>query len=277
MPDPQQIQVPSGLVAVTTYGPLRHETALALMEARSFNEKNGLANLQYTAINAVLVDKARNEAARQCLKAGHGFLFFVDGDMVFPPDGILRLLQTAYGEMPYADVVGGWCPLRGELSLPTTDFGSGTWESSFPGSGTKEVMRTGGAFLLIKRRVLEGLADPWFRMRVPMRPADAMEEVSCMARQKFNGQNPFEQMPEWDQLLKTALADPSIVAENFIPVEVGEDSSFHDRARHAGFRIFVNTDVACGHVDSIVRTWVDHKRGMESMEQQQRYAVGLLT
>lgn len=278
MTAPQQIQVPSGFACITTFGPIRHETAQCLLEARSFNEKNGLGNIEYAMIPGTLVEKARNEAVRQMLRKNHGFLLFIDGDTTFQPNALITLIQTAFGTMPHADIVGGWVPLRGEMALPTIDTGTGTWESVFPGSGVVEVMRTGGAFLLAKRRVFEGMRDPWFRMRVPARAIDFMAEVDNWARIKFDGQNPFRGTPEkfWERLEDCARQDPSVVAENFVPVEVGEDSGFCDRARNAGFRAFVNTDVVCGHVDSITRSWADHKKAMDSMEQQQRYAVGLL-
>ncbi len=278
MTAPASIQVPSGFVCITTYGPIRQETAQCLLEARSFNEKNGLGNIEYQMIPGVLVEKARNEAVRQMLKKNHGYCFFIDGDTTFTPDAILRLVQTAFGEMPFADIMGGWVPLRGEMALPTIDSGSGTWESHFPGSGVIEVMRTGGAFVLFKRRVFEGLKDPWFRMRVPARPMDFMAEVDNWARMKLNGENPFRNQPGqfWEKLEDAARQDPSAAAENFVPVEVGEDSGMLDRARNAGFRAFVNTNVACGHVDTVVRSWVDHKKAMDAMEQTQRYASGLL-
>ena len=278
-PQMQQIQVPSGFICITTYGPIRHETAACLLEARSFNEKNGLANLEYAMIPGNLVEKTRNEAARQSLRKGHGFCFYIDGDTTFEPNAIFRIIQASYGEVPVADIMGGWVPLRGELSLPTLDTGSGTWESIFPGSGIIEVMRTGGAFILVKRRVFEGLSDPWWRMRVPARPVDFMAEVDNWARMKLNGENPFRNLPDrpWERLEECARQDPSVVAENFIPVEVGEDSGLADRARNAGFRAFVQTDVACGHVDSIVRGWVDHRRAIDQMEACDRQAVGLLT
>ena len=278
MTTPAQIQVPSGFACITTYGPIRHETAQCLLEARSFNERNGLGNVEYAMIPGSLVDKARNEAVRQMLKKPHGYCFFIDGDTTFAPDAILTIVRTAYGEMPFADIMGAWVPLRGEMALPTIDTGTGTWESHYPGSGVMEVMRTGGAFVLFKRRVFEGLTDPWFRMRVPARPIDFMAEVDNWARMKLNGSNPFRGQPGefWEKLERAAQQDPSAAGENFVPVEVGEDSGTLDRARNAGFRAFVNTNVACGHVDAVTRTWLDHKRSIEAQEQQQRYAAGLL-
>lgn len=279
MPDqPQQLSIPSGLVCVTTFGMITQQTTQCLLTARSFTEKQGLQNVQWITLPGALVEKARNEAVRQMLRAGHGWLLFIDGDCTFDENAIILLLQAAYGELPAADAMGAWCPLRGELALPTIDCGSGTWESHFPGSGIMPVMRTGGAFLLVKRHVFEALKDPWFRMRVPSRAVDDFVGIDNWMRMKFNGTNPFrEQMPEiWDKAFKCAQDDPSIVIENFVPVEVGEDSGFCDRAKLAGFNLFVNTNIACGHVDQVVLNWQKHKSAMEEAAKWQRLASGLL-
>jgi glycosyltransferase involved in cell wall biosynthesis len=224
-----------------------------------------------------LPEKTRNEAARQMLRTpGADWLLQIDADMTWSPDAIVRLLQTAYGDLPHADVVGAYCPLRGELALPTIDTGTGTWESWFPGSGTVEVIRTGAAFHLVKRRVYEALKDPWYRLRVPARPVDFMAEVDNFARMKYDGKNPFRELPnrEWERLEQCALEDPSTI--EFTPAEVGEDSGFMDRVRNAGFRIFVNTDIVIGHVDTKVTTWQQHKEAIEKNERQNRLIAGLL-
>ena len=278
MPEQTQITVPSGLICVTTYGSITQQTAQSLMDARSFCEQQGLKNLQWLMLPGALVEKARNEAVRTMLRNNHGFLFFIDGDTTFSQDAILLLIQSAYGELPSADVMGAWVPLRGEMALPTIDDGTGTWNSWFPGSGIVPVMRTGGAFLLVKRHVFEAMRDPWFRMRVPARPMDFLAEVDNYARIKFNGENPFRGTSDqsWERLEKCAQEDPSIVVENFVPVEVGEDSGFCDRAKLAGFNLFVNTNIACGHVDQKVLTWADHKKAMDDAAKWQRLACGLL-
>lgn len=277
-PQPQQIQVPPGLIVCTTYGSITQQTAQCLMDARSVCEKNGLGNLAWRLIPGTLVEKARNESVRQCLRENFGFLVFIDGDCTFDANAILLMIQSAYGELPAADAMGAWCPLRGELALPTIDTGTGTWESHYPGSGILPVMRTGGAFLLVKRHVFEAMRDPWFRMRVPARPMDFMGELDNWLRIKFDGKNPFrEQGDIWARAEKAAQDDPSIVVENFVPVEVGEDSGFCDRAKLAGFQLFVNTNIACGHVDQRVLTWADHRKAMQEAEKWQRLASGLLS
>lgn len=274
---PGTIAIPSGCVICTTYGPIRHETAMAWAEMRSHSEKNGLQNVRWAAVNGILVEKARNDSVRGMLSDPNSqWLLFVDGDCVMPPDALLNMLRIAYGEMPFVDVLGGYANLRGEIALPTIDTGTGTWESHFPGEGTIEVMRTGAAFLLVKRHVFEQLEDPWFRMRVPARPVDFMREVDNFARIKFDGQNPFRELPArlWERLEQCAVDDPS--TRQFVPAEVGEDSGFCDRVKASGFRIFVATDIATGHVDTRTIGWREHKEAMEKMERQNRYPAGLL-
>ena len=247
------------------------------MEMRSFSERNGLNNVSWEMMPATLVEKARNDAVRNMLRRGSQWLCFVDGDMTFPQDALLGLLKAAYFDMPFADAIGAYCPLRGDLALPTIDSGSGTWESWFPGSGAIEVMRTGAAFILIKRHVFEALQDPWFRVRVPARPIDFMLEMDNFARIKFNGRNPMRDLPgePWEKLERCAKDDPSIAPENFTPTEVGEDSSWCDRMKNAGFRLFVHTDIACGHVDARILSWVDHKRAMDERDRTQRLYAGV--
>ena len=276
-PAPQVPQIPPGMFCITTYGPIRHETAQCVMEARSFTERNGINNITYTMEPASLVERARNAAARAALASGQQYLIFCDGDTTLAPDAILAMLKTAYIDYPNADVVGGYVPLRGDIALPTIDSGSGCWETWYPGSGVIEVIRTGCAFLLIKRHVLEALRDPWFRVRVPSRPVDFMLEVDNFARIKFDGRNPLRDAPgdAWARLEKCAHDDPSAAPEQFTPVEVGEDSGFCDRAKAAGFTIVVNTDIACGHVSTKILSGADHKKACAERDRMQGLLAGV--
>lgn len=277
MPETKLQDVP-GLICVTTYGMITQQTVQCLLEARSFNDKNGFAQLKYVMLPGTLVEKARNEAVRMMLRDNMQFLFFCDGDTTFAPDAFIGVLASMYAEKPDADAMGAWVPLRGDLALPTIDSGTGTWESHYPGSGIMPVMRTGGAFLAVKRHVFEAIQDPWFRMRVPARPIDFLAETDNYSRTRFDGLNPFRDLPgqPWERLVKCAQDDPSIVIENFVPVEVGEDSGFMDRLKMAGFRAYVNTNISCGHVDTRVLTWTDHKAAMEKNEVWQRQACGVI-
>jgi hypothetical protein len=249
-----------------------------MMEMRSHSERQGLVNVGWTVVPGTLVEKARNDAVRTMLGSFEGqgkWLLFVDGDMVPPPDGLLRILTTAFSTHPWADCVGGYCSLRGELALPTIDTGTGTWESIYPGSGIREVMRTGAAFLLVKRHVFDTLPQPWFRVRDSIRPLDFMAEVDNWARIHMNGKNPFRGLAgkPWETLERKASEDPS--SHSFTPIEVGEDSGFCDRVKMAGFRIVVDTNLEVPHLDQCVATWRKHREAMDSQKTQWLQAVGV--
>ena len=275
----EQIQIPPGSVTCTTYGSIRGETARCLMEMRSFSEEQGLRNCSWDMVPGGLVEKARNDAVRQMLGRGQQWILFVDGDMVFGKEALLQLLTFAYAPNSPADVVGAYCTLKGDLCLPTIDSGTGTWESVYPGIGPIEVMRTGAAFILAKRHVFERLPDPWFKMRVPARPVDFMGEVDNWARMKLNGKNPFRNLPgePWEKLEEQARVDPSAHRGNFVPAEVGEDSAFCDAARNRVIRLFVHTDVIVGHLETVTKSWTDHKSAMEKMKVQHRQLCGVLS
>ena len=281
---PAQVQVPAGLFVCTTYGDIKAETFGALWELRSFAEKQGLHNVGWATVPGALVEKARNDAVRMMLNAfkdqqgvSHAqWVCFCDADMVPSADALHRLLGTAYGTHPWSDVVGGYCNLRGHPYLPTLDTGTGTWESIYPQSGVREVIRTGAAFLLCKRHVFERIPAPWFRVRVPARPLDFMAEVDNWARIKMDGKNPFVGLAgqPWEKLMALASSDPSAAPGAFVPLEVGEDSGFCDRVRNAGMRIAVDTSIEVGHLDRKQIRWTDHRDAMREMEKQWRQAVG---
>ena len=281
-----QFQVPTpGMVVVTTHGSVTQETVQNLWEMRSFTEANlppsapGQSTVKWRMIPGGLVDKARNEAVRAMLRENCQWLLQVDADMTFNADALLKLLQVAYASHSWADVVGAYCPLRGELALPTIDTGTGTWESVYPGSGQLEVMRTGAAFLLAKRHVFERMPDPWFKMRVPYgRWAEMLADFDNLNRIKFDGRNPVrDEMPDyWAKLEKCVHEDPSTIPGNFVPVEVGEDSGFCDSAKLHGLRIVVDTDTVCGHLDRKVIQWTDHRDAVRRLQKEQRQMVGVL-
>ena len=276
-PAPQALKIPPGMLCVTTYGELQHETVAALLEMRSLSEKQGLTNVAYQFVSGTLVDRARNQAVVQMLKnPSLQWLLFVDGDCVFPPDAMMRLVAYAYHENPAADVVGAYNPLRGEPYLPTIDTGTGTWENHYPGSGPLEVMRTGSAFVLIKRHVYERMEGPWYGTRHPMRPIDIFAELDNYANQKFDGGNPLAKTPEWQTLYGCARTEAGTYQPNPPDAFVGEDSNFCDAVKAAGMRIFVHTDIICGHIDKRTITWKDHRRSMDAANERSRQACGIL-
>jgi hypothetical protein len=231
-------------------------------------------NLQWYVVPGHLVDKARNEAVQQMLAdKDAAWLWFIDADMQFDATIMDEIFATSFASCTWADIVGAWCPLRGEPYLPTIDTGTGTWESVAPRDGPKEVIRTGAACVLIKRRVYEKMQPPWYGVRPAPRALDVMYELDNFANIKFDGKNPLTKTKEWQQLLKCAAEEGG--AQNSYST-VGEDSSFCDRAKALGFRIVVQTNAVCNHVDKRIIKPEDHLDAMKERRTRIRAAAGIL-
>lgn len=270
----EQFALPPGICFITTYGALRVETCRALAAVQMQCLRQGLHNIGWEYISGNLVEKTRNEAVQMLLaQPAAQWLLFIDADMVFDFNTLLGVLQTAYKDCLWADVVGAWCPLRGEPYLPTIDTGTGTWEPHEPGNGPLEVIRTGAAFVLAKRHVYERLAAPWYAVRHTPRALETLAEIDNFARIKFDGRNPFQQHPAWDLLLRSAREE---AAQSKGAGYVGEDSGFCDKAKAAGFRIVVQTNAVCGHVDTRVIGPNEHRAAIQKRREQMRLAVGVL-
>lgn len=148
------------------------------------------------------------------------------------------------------------------------------WESHLPHSGPMQVMRTGSAFVLIKRHVFERLPGPWYGVRNLMRPIDAFAELDTFANIKFDGTNPLAKYPEWQTLLQCAKEEGSTFKPRDPVAFTGEDSGLGDRMRLSGMTLWVLTDVECGHVADRVITAKDHRRLMQDNAAKRRQLVG---
>lgn len=257
----QQLAIPHGTIYITTHGSVRAEMAQSLVLLQHKMITTGVTNVGIQFVHGALVDKARNDCVRQLLASKMEWLWMIDGDMQFDADIIEPMFIAAFADDTW-DIVGGYCQLRGPPYLPTIDTGSGYWESHLPNSGIKEVIRTGGACMLVKRRVFEKMATPWFGVRTAGRPLDVLADFDNYCRMKFDGRNPFRDCPEWDLIEKCAVDEKRPVANADESNSVGEDSGFCDRAKALGFRIAVQTHAVMGHVDKKVILPVDHVRAM---------------
>jgi hypothetical protein len=275
------VQIPQGIIAVTTYGDLTVETTQSLMQVQERLHALGLNNVSIRFVVSTLVDKARNEAVQHMLAdANNGWLWFLDADMRFDGKLVDLMLSTAFKDCAWADIVGAYCQLRGEPFLPTIDTGTGTWEAQPSNQGPLEVIRTGSACVLIKRKVFETLTYPWYGVRSSGRPIDALLEVNNYARIKFDGAFPFAGA-KWDQLVQCAREEAAEQHVKKLPTHatyntVGEDSSLCDKAKGAGFRIVVQTNAVVGHVTRKIIMPADHVEAMEKIWKSERQAAGML-
>lgn len=166
---------PSVFTAVLYVDVVQFSWALGLRRLRL----NGPEPVGYTGMP---YDHARNAAAMNALESGCDYLFFLDSDVVPPPDAVERLVAR---NVP---VVSGVYARRSPPETLPVAMVNGQWLSpKLPKNKLLEVHLVGAGCLLVHRSVLEKLPpiDPargkhWFDWRADMRgclpPGEALSE-----------------------------------------------------------------------------------------------------
>jgi hypothetical protein len=101
-------------------------------------------------------DHARNNACQDALTNGFQWVFFLDDDVVAPPDTVQRLINR---NVP---IVSGLYYRRHEGIQACMQMGPGEWVKDFQVGTVIEVGAVGAGCLLIHRSVLEKMKKPWF-------------------------------------------------------------------------------------------------------------------
>lgn len=172
-----------------------------------------------------------NEATWKALTYGADWLFFMDVDMTFPPDALLRLMSHAAAD-PTKKILGGlyhqamspFSPVagwevvdpKGPLGINYHNAKGSLWSKvcvRFP-NGLTEVGFTGAGCILIHKDVFKAIG--W---------------------------------PAWQDIYHESLGQRIL----------GHDMNLCRRARIAGFKIYVDGDIDCGHLryHAVDRRFVD--------------------
>ena len=206
------------VVAVLAGDTLQTDTAAALGGMMLMTRTGALITVKNS-----LVPCGRNQAVAQAYELGGEWLLFLDSDMVFPTDTLVRLLS--HGK----DVVGGTYPKRVPPHnllyklLPGVDRVEQT-------QGLVEVAGLPGGCLLINMRVFDQLLKPYFQT-----PAFRVDDGNVV--EAVTGAKP----PRW-------LRD--YITRERLPDLVGEDFFFCAAARHAGFQCWLDVEISqrLGHI-----------------------------
>lgn len=163
-----------------------------------------------------IITKARNQLVKQFLESPCTDLLFVDADMAYNTDNIMRLMALATD----MDVVAGACPNRTGENKFYLDFDRANGEIIINEIGLVKVTRVGTGFMLIRRHVLEKM---------------------------------IEQMPELTYFSKNdgvemhAVFDFQQTADGYF----GEDFVFCDRVRQCNMDIWLDPENDIGHFGSV--------------------------
>lgn len=163
-----------------------------------------------------VVSRARNLLAQELLDSKCDYLLFIDSDINFEPEDILRLM--AWGSDPKKGIVAAVPRTRSETKtyITSLEYDENN-ELTMNGAGLVRAERVATAFMLVRREVFETLdkAHPEWRYFDPR----AGFTVPCM----------------FDFLM---------TKEGYI----GEDFLFCDRAREHGFEVWIDPSISLGHM-----------------------------
>ncbi len=141
------------------YGALEHLRLSRLVNAVSFVEKYGMA-----------VDVARNEIVHKTLEMEYDAVVWLDTDLIFPDDSLVRLVNMANaGHMVAAGLYRR--ALRDSQHLLTERVPGNGWSTledlhEHESGGVTQVWMTAGGFSIVRAEVYQTMRDkiglPWY-------------------------------------------------------------------------------------------------------------------
>lgn len=192
--------------------------AISLMRFAQITPKHGVEISVGSICGCSVVSRARNLLVQDFLESSATDLMFIDADINFQPEDIIRLM--AWVTEPNIGVAAGIpCARKVEKTYIVT-LDEENDQVVMNHMGLVRAKRVATAFMLIKREVIE----------------------------KLVADNP--QWQYWDDKTKrnlSALFDFEVKDNSY----VGEDYVFCDRARQAGFQVWVDPTIKLGHMGTI--------------------------
>ncbi len=164
-----------------------------------------------------VVSRARNLLAQDMLESECTDLLFIDSDINFEPEDVLRLMSWASD--PKMSIVAAVPRTRSEnkVYIATLDHDKDSNDLTMNGMGLVRAKRVATAFMLVRREVFETLAEK--------HPEWQYDDVRVGRR-------------------LTCMFDFLLTPEGYI----GEDFLFCDRAREHGFEVWVDPSISLGHM-----------------------------
>ena len=212
-------------VGIPAYdGKLNIKTAFALAKLMPVALQHGVSMYLSHMSGCSIITMARNALVNEFLKTDAEELLFIDADVIVEPDDVMRLLAQSADR----DILCGMYPRRASDKNFFLDlYRDANDELVFDGPLLR-VNRVGTGFMLIKRHVIEQLIAIHPEWNVENRSGDGYV---------------------------SAVFDFAIKDGKY----VGEDYLFCDRARQAGFKVWVDVEICLPHVgvEEFTRSFVD--------------------
>lgn len=190
--------------------------AISLARFTQSSSEHGISVQIGSICGCSVVSRARNLLAQDMLDSECDYLLFIDSDINFEPEDILRLM--AWGADPRKGIVAAVPRTRSENKVYIADLDyDENGELTMNGMGLVRGKRVATAFMLVRREVFVTLS---------------------------------EANPQWSYYDKRSDRTLSAMFDFLVTEEgyMGEDFLFCDRAREHGFEVWIDPSIALGHM-----------------------------
>jgi hypothetical protein len=213
----------SVLICVPSYGGIvSDKTAVSLFNLGKTLVRNSIDHALLSLSNQSLITRGRSKMANFFLNnTEYEYLFFLDSDIGFDPNDVLKLLSHK------KELVSGAYPMK---SIPLE------WNFSLSKNGKREndlvaIDRIGIGFTLIHRKVFESIIKKYGE-ELKFVPGQTKTEV-ITSRELNNSYHFFSELK---------------YQNTYLP----EDLSFFERAKNCGFQPWMDVSINLSHVGSYV-------------------------
>jgi hypothetical protein len=190
--------------------------AISLARFTQVAGKHGISVHMGSICGCSVVSRARNLLVKDMIDSDATDLLFIDSDINFEPDDILRLM--AWGADPKKGIVAGVPRTRSENKVYIADLDyDENGELTMNGMGLVRGKRVATAFMLIRREVFEQM-------------------MAAHPEWVYKDQRSDRMIP--------CLFDFKLTEEGYM----GEDFLFCDRARELGFEVWIDPTIKLGHM-----------------------------
>lgn len=234
-------------IAIPTYGHMDARCTHALIGAKDRLFTENISVDFATLTGNCHVDDARNDMVRVFLDSPATHMMFVDGDVIYSPDSIVRLIKHD------KDVIGGVYPYKNDdIGFPYAALPGGL---SINEQGISRVAGLPGGFMLMTRAVLEKAH------------AAALERNGGW---QSKGSEKYATRPIAEVFYRSNKPLP-IAAGQFTRQRLSGDYQFCADVTELGFEIWVDPQLTLGHIGdktwtgSLIRHHLDKSGGWASL------------
>jgi glycosyltransferase involved in cell wall biosynthesis len=247
-------------------------TATAVAALAAYSAMSGIEiavlNVQCSAIS-----QGRNSTVTLALEQNMDWLMWIDADMTFTPDALVRILD--HGK----DICGATYNRRTPNAQGVyTTLGKLVGDKpATMNDGLYEAALLPGGMMLVKAEVYRRIGMPYYAEAHAFPGADGLAGIKGLFRAYFSEEPPAEVLDSLDDTAFGAwIRDRYIVGdEGDRATYFSEDNWFCRRARRAGYKIWCDIKLtgAMGHIGSITVT-TDLPSDIEQSPPPVRHAIG---